>query len=80
MAKLTGSFPMTHDVVELLRRVVELTGNKKLEGVLKEEISTLDLLKQAYIASRYLPTSYDREAVEEALNMVEAILSELGVP
>ncbi|MEM1627189.1 MAG: HEPN domain-containing protein [Sulfolobaceae archaeon] len=79
ISKLTGSFPKMHDVVELLKKIIELTGNKKLKEILNAEISTLDLLKQAYIASRYLPTSYDKEAVEKALNVVEAILNELGI-
>lgn len=79
ISTLTGSFPKTHDVVDLLRRIIELTKNEKLKEILDSEISTLDLLKQAYIASRYLPTSYDKEAVEKALNIVEAILNELGI-
>ena len=79
ISKLTGSFPKTHDIVDLLKRIIELTENKKLKEVLNAEISTLDLLKQAYIASRYLPTNYDKEAVEKALNVVEAIFNELGI-
>jgi HEPN domain-containing protein len=64
---LTGSFPKTHDVVDLLKRIIELTGNKKLKEILDAEIPTLDLLK------------YDKEAVEKALSVVEAILNELGI-
>ncbi|MEJ2771710.1 MULTISPECIES: HEPN domain-containing protein [unclassified Stygiolobus] len=79
ISKLTGSFPKTHDIVDLLKRIIELTENKKLKEVLNAEISTLDLLKQAYIASRYLPTNYDKEAVEKALNVVEVIFNELGI-
>ena len=79
ISKLTGSFPKTHDIVDLLKRIIELTENKKLKEVLNSEISTLDLLKQAYIASRYIPTNYDKEAVEKALNVVEAIFNELGI-
>ncbi|MEJ2779482.1 HEPN domain-containing protein [Stygiolobus sp. CP850M] len=79
ISKLTGSFPKTHDIVDLLKRIIELTENKKLKEVLNAEISTLDLLKQAYIASRYLPTNYDKEAVEKALKVVEVIFNELGI-
>lgn len=79
ISKLTGSFPKTHDIVDLLKRIIELTENKKLKEVLNSEISTLDLLKQAYIASRYLPTNYDKEAVEKSLNVVEVIFNELGI-
>jgi HEPN domain-containing protein len=79
ISKLTGSFPKTHDIVDLLKRIIELTENKKLKEVLNAEISTLDLLKQAYIASRYLPTNYDKEAVEKALNVVEVVFNELGI-
>ncbi|BCU69978.1 HEPN domain-containing protein [Stygiolobus caldivivus] len=80
LSSLTGSFPKTHDVVELLKKVVELTNNAKLSQVLSSEIPTLDLLKQAYIASRYLPVDYDKGAVERALKLVEAVLGELGIP
>ncbi|QIW23654.1 HEPN domain-containing protein [Sulfolobus sp. S-194] len=79
ISMLTGSFPKTHDVVDLLKKIIELTRNKKLKEILDSEISTLDLLKQAYIASMYLPTTYDKEAVEKTLNVVEAILNELGI-
>ncbi|WP_232516047.1 HEPN domain-containing protein [Sulfuracidifex tepidarius] len=79
LVSTTGSFPKTHDVVDLLRRVSELTGNKRLEETLTSEISTLDLLKQAYIASRYFPSSYDRGAVERALRVVEVVFTELGI-
>ena len=71
LSNLTGSFPKTHDIVELLKKVVELTNNAKLSQVLSSEISTLDLLKQAYIASRYLPVNYDKEAVEIGRGGVE---------
>ncbi|QXJ32395.1 HEPN domain-containing protein [Saccharolobus shibatae] len=65
--------------MDLLRRTIELIKNEKLKEILSSEISTLDLLKQAYIASRYLPITYDKEAVEKALKVVEVILNELGI-
>ena len=79
VSELTGSFPKTHDVVALLRTVIDLTKDEKLNAILEAEITTLDLLKQAYTASRYLPVDYDREAVERALKVVEAVLDELGI-
>jgi len=42
ISKLTGSFPKTHDVVDLLKRIIELTGNKKLKEILDAEIPTLN--------------------------------------
>jgi HEPN domain-containing protein len=79
LSELTGSFPRTHDIVDLLKKIVELTNNSKLSEILKNDICTLDLLKEAYIASRYLPSNYDKEAVEKAMNLVKVILNELGI-
>jgi HEPN domain-containing protein len=79
LSELTGSCPRTHDIVDLLKKIVELTNNSKLSEILKNDICTLDLLKEAYIASRYLPSNYDKEAVEKAMNLVKVILNELGI-
>jgi len=75
----TGSFPKTHDVVELLNRVSSLINNSRLIAIIDSEITTLNLLKQAYIASRYFPISYDEKAAQKSYDVVREILHELGL-
>jgi Uncharacterized conserved protein related to C-terminal domain of eukaryotic chaperone, SACSIN len=76
--QLTGSFEKTHDI-KLLSQVVDLSKNKELEKIMREEYVVLDVLEQSYIASRYLPYKYDKNTVEKSLNVVRGILHELGI-
>ncbi|WP_225905728.1 HEPN domain-containing protein [Stygiolobus caldivivus] len=77
--QLTGSYEKTHDIKRLLREVVMLTNNKDLEDILRREHVVIDLLEQAYIASRYLPYNYDKDTVEKAMQVVKGVLSVLGI-
>jgi len=76
--QLTGSFEKTHDI-KLLSQVVDLSKNKELEKIMREEYVVLDVLEQSYIVSRYLPYKYDKNTVEKSLNVVRGILHELGI-
>ncbi|MEJ2771652.1 MULTISPECIES: HEPN domain-containing protein [unclassified Stygiolobus] len=77
--QLTGGFEKTHDIKKLLSQVVELSKNKELEKIMREEYVVLDVLEQSYIASRYLPYKYDKNTVEKTLNVVRGILHVLGI-
>lgn len=76
---LTGNFPHTHDIIYLLREIVKLTNNANLDKLLKNEITTLTLIQNAYISARYLPFSVDKDAVIKALEITKGILHELGI-
>jgi Uncharacterized conserved protein related to C-terminal domain of eukaryotic chaperone, SACSIN len=76
--QLTGSFEKTHDI-KLLSQVVDLSKNKELEKIMREEYVVLDVLEQSYIVSRYLPYKYDKNTVEKSLNVVRGILHVLGI-
>ncbi|WP_291998725.1 HEPN domain-containing protein [Caldivirga sp.] len=77
--QLTGSFQKTHDIVALLDQVIELTNNENLRNTRINEAVALSLLRQAYIASRYLPYKYDEATVRKVYLLVKVILSELGI-
>ncbi|MGC8665037.1 MAG: HEPN domain-containing protein [Nitrososphaeria archaeon] len=75
----TGSFQKTHDLKKLLSQIIDLTGNKELVEILKNESVTLDLIEQAYISARYLPVQYSKDAAQRADLTVRRILNVLGV-
>ncbi|BCU66700.1 DNA-binding protein [Sulfolobales archaeon HS-7] len=75
--QLKGSFEKTHDIIRLLDEVIELTNNERLRNVRDEEATTLEVIRDSYITSRYFPYSVDRLVVERAYNVVKAILDEL---
>ena len=77
--QLKGSFAKTHDILQLLDEVIELTGNEKLRRIRIEEAVTLEVLRESYIASRYLPFDVDKLVVERAHNVARAVLHELGL-
>ncbi len=77
--QLTGSFQKTHDIVTLLDQVIELTNNENLRKTRINEAVALSLLRQAYVASRYLPYRYDEVTVRKVYSLVKVILSELNV-
>jgi HEPN domain-containing protein len=74
-----GSFEKTHDILRLLDEVISLKKNENLQRIRREETLVLELITQAYIASRYLPFSYERITVEKAYNVVKNILNEVGI-
>ena len=77
--QLTCSFEKTHDIKKLLSQVVELSKNRELEKIMREEYVVLDVLEQSYIVSGYLPYKYDKNTVEKSLNVVRGILHVLGI-
>jgi len=77
--ELTGTYDKTHDIIILLNRVIELTKDNKLKEIMDMEYITLELIKQAYISSRYLPFTYDKKSAEKAYQVVKNILNVLGI-
>jgi HEPN domain-containing protein len=74
-----GSFEKTHNILRLLDEVISLTKNENLQRIRREETPVLELITQAYIASRYLPFSYETITVKKAYNVVKNILNEVGI-
>jgi HEPN domain-containing protein len=77
--ELTGTYDKTHDIIILLNKVIELTKDNKLKEIMDVEYTTLELIKQAYISSRYLPFIYDKKSAEKAYQVVKNILNVLGI-
>jgi len=77
--ELTGTYDKTHDVIILLNKITELTKDDKLKEIMDMEYITLELIKQAYISSRYLPFTYDKKSAEKAYQVVKKILNVLGI-
>ncbi|QXJ29420.1 hypothetical protein J5U23_02289 [Saccharolobus shibatae B12] len=72
-----GSFEKTHDVIRLLDEVIELAKNENLRKIRNDEASTLEVIRESYIISRYFPYSVDKLVVEKAYNVTKVILNEL---
>ncbi|BAB65909.1 HEPN domain-containing protein [Sulfurisphaera tokodaii] len=77
--QLKGSFEKTHDIISLLDEVIDLTRNEKLKKIRNEEASTLEVIRESYIKSRYFHFYVDRLVVERAFNTTKVILNELGL-
>jgi len=77
--ELTGTYDKTHDIIILLNKVIELTKDNKLKEIMDTEYVTLELIKQSYISSRYLPFTYDKKSVEKAYQVVKNILNVLEI-
>ena len=77
--QLSGSFKKTHDILLLLDEIIELTSNDKLRRIRVDEAAVLTVVREAYITARYFPFNADKYVVDKALNVVKAILHELGV-
>ena len=77
--ELTGTYDKTHDIIILLNRVIELTKDNKLKEIMDIEYITLELVKQSYISSRYLPFTYDKKSAEKAYQVVKNILNVLRI-
>lgn len=73
LAKRMGDYPKTHKIWELLADVGKVTGKP-----LNIPNMMLDLLEEAYIASRYLPKEYSRETVEEVLKFTREFFGRLS--
>ncbi|RUM89654.1 MAG: DNA-binding protein [Thermodesulfatator sp.] len=73
LANRVGDFPKTHRLQELLwecgRECAEFS------RVAQDYPSELHSLELAYIATRYLPSSYEKKEVEEFLRLAEKVRS-----
>ncbi len=68
----TGDYPRTHSIRRLLRLLSKSAGDESILEFLRENIDGLSNLENAYMTSRYLPSDFYREEVE---NMMEVTLS-----
>jgi HEPN domain-containing protein len=69
-----GEFPRTHSLRQLFSILSNLTGNREL----KYDRKSLLLLESAYLNSRYINFSYNKEDAEEILKIAEEVLDLVG--
>jgi len=73
-----GDFPKTHSLIRLIKDAMKVCDEPSLRDLYEQNLEMIYLLEEAYIASRYLPHSYDREIAERALSFGERALEVLG--
>jgi len=70
---LTGYFEKTHSLRKLIEGLSEIFLHEELNEFLKENWNTLRSLEFAYLSSRCYPEEFQKEEVEEALEMYKAL-------
>jgi len=75
--KKIGDFPKTHSIIRLIKDVTAVYESKELENLYKTNLEAFNLLEEAYITSRYLPRSYEREIAERMLEFARRVLEVL---
>lgn len=66
-----GDFPKTHSLVRLLKEVAKVYSEEELRKLYEQSLETLYLLEEAYISSRHVPRTYDREIAERVLEFAK---------
>jgi len=75
--KRIGDYPKTRFVVRLLRDVIKVYSENRLQEFYEKNLETLYLLEEAYISSIYLPREYDKDIAERVLKFTEKVLEVL---
>ena len=83
--RMLGYVPRTHSIREIIALIVKTLRelSKRELAQLLEDFSrsyrdALRILEEAYIASRYLEKSYERDDAERAVKVVEEAINILG--
>ncbi len=69
----TGDYPRTHSIRRLLSLLSKVTGDNTIMEFLRENISELSNLENAYMTSRYLPAEFYREEVNAMMKVALSI-------
>ncbi len=77
LAKQLGHFPHTHSLIELFEGVKSV--RQDLYEFYKSKRYLVEVMSDAYIASRYLPRSYSRETAEALVSCAKEFLLEVGL-
>jgi len=72
--KKLGDFEKTHEISKLLNDYKDLIYEKaKVDEFIKKYERTINDLEVAYIESRYLPSQFFKEQIEEMINFFEEL-------
>ena len=75
--KKIGDYPKTHFLIRLMRSVIKVYNENRLQEFYEKNLETMYLLEEEYIASRYLPRQYDKEIAERILKFADKVLKVL---
>ena len=71
---LVGDYPKTHSIKKLLKEIGKAAGKfEEIRKFMIENIDGISNLENAYITSRYIPTEFEREEVENMLRLAKKI-------
>jgi len=75
--ELLGEIPRVHRTRELLSILADAipAAKDEIKLFIKENRGGLRLLEEAYIASRYLPSTYDREEAKVAVGLARRMVN-----
>lgn len=76
LLKLEGSYPRTHSLRDLLRRLENYSDEVGKVTVSEENYLQLARLEDFYISTRYRPTAFEPRDVEPALKFVKEVFDE----
>ncbi len=69
-----GDFRKSHDLKVLFKDLLRLYGDCGLKDFYRVYSDKLRILSDAYILSRYIPVEYDREEVQDMINVVKKLM------
>ncbi|MCS7150910.1 MAG: HEPN domain-containing protein [Endomicrobia bacterium] len=73
--KLVGDFEKTHDLFELLNDYKIISGKtQEVDELIKNHKQIINELNIAYITSRYLPSKFFKEQLEDMFKFLEELL------
>ena len=78
LLELIGDFPKTHNLVQLVKLLYEVSKKEEVAKFLAKNKIRLARLTDAYLFSRYFTREFYREEAEEALSLLDELKKVLG--
>lgn len=75
---LVGDYPKTHSIKKLLKEIGKIWDENKVREFMLSNIDAISNLENAYITTRYIPTEFEREEVENLLKLARKIITFVG--
>ena len=75
---LTGELLRTHSIRTLIASIFEITNDKFFKELSKKHRFILKLTEHAYIAARYLPTTFSAEDADAMIRVVDEVVSHVN--
>lgn len=77
--ELVGDYPKTHSMKKLFDALLKITEKREeIESFVRENISVIGNIENAYVSSRYLPSTFRKEEIEDMLRFAERLKDLLG--